>query len=485
MQNNILMKRIIFVFIFLILFTSLALGSLYFHINSKYDNIYNDYISSNSLRLELGYEVEDESIFNKRNITDLPERINKLSDTERVTGELEKLETEKDNIVLNFDIFVSNLQAEFSSYPITLDFIPADTSNIKLIEKKDVNKFNTIYRTEFRNKVVEYNKNNTTLIRPIWDVGLELELMTYEEKLSQMVVFGIPSTSLGSTETLIRNFKPGGVVFLGENISNNLLNFTNELQLTNPTHKLFISTDQEGGLVKRIWWDETLAPRDMGNTSAEDVCNNFQSRDNSLAELGINLNLGIVADYTTDSNSFIYWRTYSNDLNKVNEVVSQGVKCSTKTLNTVKHFPGHGGTTGDTHVGVEEINLTKEQWEATHLQPFKTAIDSGAKVIMIGHLKLMWVDSKNPASLSKKVIDYLRNELEFKGLIITDDVNMLTAAGYSLEDATIRAIEAGNDLLLFSNYGIDLNPMFASIIEKKVNVSDETVRRILEGKNSF
>lgn len=479
------MKKILVVLLIIFIILTTSIAGLYIFINSKYDNLYSDYILSNDLKLELGYEKDDVSIFEKKNIFDLPERIQKLESVEKVVNEKEKLQQEKDDIITNFNNFISDLKEEFSAYPINIDFIPTDTSNIKLVDKKDISKFNTEYRTEFRNRVIEYNKNNTNLIRPDWDIDLELQLMTYEEKLAQMVVFGIPGTSLGGTETLMRNFKPGGVVFLGENISNNLNNFVNEIQRTNLNHKLFISTDQEGGLVKRVWWDSTLSPRDMGNASAENICNNFASRDNTLAGLGINLNLGIVADYTSDFNSFIYWRTYSNDLNKVNEIVQQGVKCSTKTLNTVKHFPGHGATNGDTHFGVEDINLTKEEWEATHLQPFKTAIDSGAKVIMIGHLRLKWLDPENPASLSKKVIDYLRNDLGFKGLIITDDLKMLTAAGYSLEDATIKAIEAGNDLLLFSNYGIDLSPMFASIIQKRVDVSDDVVRRILKTKNSL
>lgn len=190
-----------------------------------------------------------------------------------------------------------------------------------------------------------------------------------------------------------------------------------------------------------------------------------------MSNLGFNWNFGFVADYTQDENSFIYPRIFSEDLKEIERNLKIAISCTQQNISTAKHYPGHGATDLDTHKGLAVLNdETIEEWEGSDLLPFKVAIEEDIDSIMLGHLVTTFLDDEVPASLSKEHNLYLRNTLNFDGIIITDDLIMLESAGYSLNDAYFKALLAGNDVLLSS---------ISDPIQKEEIIIDLT-QRILE-----
>ena len=159
----------------------------------------------------------------------------------------------------------------------------------------------------------------------------------------------------------------------------------------------------------------------------------------------------------------------------------------------VKHFPGHGDTEVDSHYGLPIVYKTLEELRNFEFIPFVKAIESGCDVIMVSHIILNEVDSSNPASLSKIVIsDLLRKDLEFDKVVITDDMSMGAITSImSIEEACIKSIEAGCDILLLGNAYEEIEQVINSIKLKLYNgeISEEqinkSVKRILELKKKY
>ncbi len=175
-----------------------------------------------------------------------------------------------------------------------------------------------------------------------------------------------------------------------------------------------------------------------------------------LAGLGINLNLGPVVDLDIDPNSPAIGRlerSFGRDPSRVASFARQFVDAhhDAGVLIAAKHFPGHGSAGQDTHEQAVDIAKT---WTEAELEPFRDlAADQAADVIMMGHLiHPRFSDSDRPASLSRRAVDVLRNELGFRGLVMTDDLEMAAIKDrYGIEDAAVLAVAAGADLMIFAN----------------------------------
>lgn len=281
--------------------------------------------------------------------------------------------------------------------------------------------------------------------------------MTDNQKAGQFFIFSIGGTSVDSNLKIeLEKFKPSGVIYMGYNIysKNQTSAFSKDIQKTNKEIPLFISTDQEGGVVKRVSWDNTDSEKNWINLSDEEICNQSKTRANVLNEIGINLNFAPVVDLSILGGGFINNRTISNDPNIVIKKAEIFIKCSQENnvYTTLKHYPGHGSTDQDSHFHLPQINKTKEDWLISDGKPFKGLNDS--KFIMLGHLVFNQIDSSNPATLSKILVtDILKNEFKYKGLIITDDMNMLyTSTKIQSEDMIVKALNAGVDQLLFVGF---------------------------------
>ncbi len=224
----------------------------------------------------------------------------------------------------------------------------------------------------------------------------------------------------------------------------------------------FISIDQEGGMVSRLFSGATHFPSAMavGASGIEDVAFKMGRMVGSeLRNLGINFNLAPVLDVNTNpDNPVIGVRSFSENPSKVAEMGVSYIKGlqESRVIATGKHFPGHGNTHIDSHLGLPEVTSSREKLEHTELVPFLKAIESGVMAIMSAHIIFPALDSnKIPATLSKKILtDYLRIQLGYDGLIISDALDMKAiSAKYTVKEACIKAIQAGVDLLCLSGHG--------------------------------
>ena len=296
-------------------------------------------------------------------------------------------------------------------------------------------------------------------------------------KIGQMVMTGfIPGSDFEDTlyyDLEHRNL--GGVILMGYNLENpsQISTLTSSLQAHAST-PLLIATDQEGGVVARLdernGFESTSYPIELGNLNRESVT---RAQAALMAgwfnETGLNTNLAPVADVDVNPNSPAigsYGRSFSNDP----EIVSNHCYWfysefeRRDIISALKHFPGHGSATGDSHDGFTDVTDT---WTAMELIPFKTLIDTGySDMIMTAHLYNANIDTNYPATLSKPTLTgILRDSLGFDGVIITDDMRMRAISDiYGFSESVIRAIDAGVDILLYVG-----NEKFGSSVLKQIN----------------
>lgn len=335
--------------------------------------------------------------------------------------------------------------------------------------------------------------------------------MTLEEKIGQLFIVNIEQMEPADgesykyyqiTETMKKNMEKyhvGGYIFFSRNIKTpkQTTTFINNLQKTSKI-PLFISVDEEGGAVSRIGKNKKMettyfppmkAIGDTNNpTEAFEVGNTLGIE---IGALGFNLDFAPVADLrVNESNTEIGDRSFGSDpkmvANMVSELVrglqGQGVSA------TLKHFPGHGGASGDTHKGYADITNSIQELRKVEFVPFKAGIKAGVDLIMVSHLAVTNVTNETvPASLSPLILeDILRTELGYDNLIITDALNMKSITNeYSSGDAAVTAITAGADILLMpKNFEDAYEDLFDAVKAGDIKETkiDKSVSRILRIK---
>jgi beta-N-acetylhexosaminidase len=256
---------------------------------------------------------------------------------------------------------------------------------------------------------------------------------------------------------------------------------------------LLVSTDQENGAVVRIGPPVTMLPTaaELGRGgSVQDARAAAEISGRELRAMGVNHDLAPVADVNlSPANPVLGTRTYSKDPQVAAAMTGAQVAGYQQSVAaTAKHFPGHGGTATDSHVGLPVVEHDREQWERLDAPPFRAAIAAGVDVIMTGHLVLPELDpSGQPATLSPAIVDgLLRGELGYRGVVMTDSLRMQGVRGAHPDDRIpVLALKAGADLLLMPN---DLPLAYRSVLdavhsgELTEQRIDASVRRILELK---
>lgn len=223
---------------------------------------------------------------------------------------------------------------------------------------------------------------------------------------------------------------------------------------------LFVATDQEGGWVRHVKGDTLITPGNMAIGASGYPYDSWYSAyyiSKEIKALGINLNFAPTVDlYTNHDSQIIGSRSFGEDPEKsgiLGAAFAAG-SIAAGVIPTVKHFPGHGDTSVDSHGKLPVIDIDYETFKNRELIPFLYLIKEGVPAVMSGHLSFPNIDKSGaPASLSKYFLtDILRNQLNYDGLIITDDMMMVGATAYagSLSNAFKMAIEAGNDIILSS-----------------------------------
>ncbi|WP_243232639.1 glycoside hydrolase family 3 N-terminal domain-containing protein [Microbacterium sp. CIAB417] len=246
---------------------------------------------------------------------------------------------------------------------------------------------------------------------------------------------------------------PDGLILMGDNVPG----APEQLRaLTDSVHSAsddaLIATDQEGGVVARVPWDELPSASALKDAPPAEARAAFASRARMLAQAGIDVNFGVVADVPRSEGSFIHERSYGTDPQAVADRVAAIVAAERGYVaTTLKHFPGHGAAEGDSHRAIPTTAMSLDDWRTHDAIPFAAGIDAGAELVMTGHLRYTSV-SDLPASLSPEWYAILRDDLGFEGVAVTDDLGMLLSSGdpaYADPVANaVAAIEAGADLVL-------------------------------------
>ena len=328
------------------------------------------------------------------------------------------------------------------------------------------------------------------VVEPVVNVDAieeKISKMTLEDKIEQMLILDYSMVPYGkegekdatklvdSVRNTIANHNFGGIILFRDNTvgTEQTLRLTSDMQVAatkeNKKHNipLFMCIDQEGGRVTRLATGTSM-PGNMalGAINDYDTAKEYASIiAKEVNTLGFNVDFAPVLDVNNNpSNPIIGVRSFSSDtkrVSKMGEAFIEGIQ-SEGVASTLKHFPGHGDTATDSHTGLPLINKTYDDIKQCELIPFKAGIDKGADMIMTAHIVYPKIETTKyiskktgeeitlPATLSKTILtDILRNDLGYKGIIVTDALNMgAISEHFKREDVTRYALNAGVDILL-------------------------------------
>ncbi len=318
--------------------------------------------------------------------------------------------------------------------------------------------------------------------------------------IGQLILMGIEGKSLHKEEAdFIKKENIGGIILFSKNYETpvQLAQLVNSIQKLRKDYPLFISVDHEGGRVIRFRNHFTQFPP-MLDIARLDSPKCFYSLSKIMAEelllCGINFNFSPCCDIlTNDKNIVIGDRAFGKDSETVSKFISSAIRGfqTNGMVACAKHFPGHGSTYKDSHFDLPQIDKELDEFRENEFIPFKKAIKSRVEFIMMGHLLIPFVDPSYPASLSEKWHDILRKELKFDRLIISDDLQMeAITKHYTLEEASIMALSAGSDILIYRDFE-HAKKGHQAIIEglkdKRLSTSQiyEKNNRILDCKKRF
>ena len=334
------------------------------------------------------------------------------------------------------------------------------------------------------------------------EADILLNSMTIEEKIYQMFI--IRPESILDVETVIQagdatrsalgQYPVGGIIYGADNLvdaeqtKTMIENVKSYLSIAP-----FIGVDEEGGLVARVAqklgttkFEPMYSYKDGGADAANDI---YTTIANDIKPLGFNLDFAPVADvWTNPDNQVIGTRAFSDNADEAAAMVGAAVRGlqDNGICASVKHFPGHGNTEGDSHTGFVYTSKTLDELRVCEFLPFKAGIDADADFVMVGHIIAPAVDDA-PATLSHTMVtDILKGELGYEGLVITDGMEMgAIADNYTPADAAVMAVQAGCDVILepgdFYEYA---DALMAAVRDGRISEEriDESVRKILECK---
>lgn len=328
-------------------------------------------------------------------------------------------------------------------------------------------------------------------------VDKTVESMSQTEKLGQMVMIGIQGTKVDDDSLyMLHQFHMGGVILFDRNMDSleQVKQLTSDLQAqSNEKVPLFIGIDEEGGDVVRMAEKLTPPPsqKEIGATGDIEQAKTWAIKmAKSLKDMGINVNFAPVADVGSNNK-----RSYSTDTNTVIDFVRAATKGyqQENIIYSLKHFPGIGKGRVDSHVDSSNIDASKDTLMAEDILPFKTIIDENEPndyFILVSHLKYPALDEEYPASLSSKIMtDLLRNKLGYKGIIITDDMEMGAVANHNdFRSIGVNAVKAGADIVLVCHEYEHQQEVYLGLLDA-VNSGeisqeriDESVKRIIKVK---
>ncbi|VYU49855.1 beta-hexosaminidase [Clostridium tertium] len=364
----------------------------------------------------------------------------------------------------------------------------------KTITENNNNTSSTANNLEENNEESNYVDKETNINKILEEKANKiLESMSLEEKVGQMFLIRC------NRDTAIEDinlYKVSGFILFDENINNETkesLSNTIKTYQENSLINMIIAVDEEGGTVNRLSWYPAFrsvpfySPQDLYNEGGFPlIISDTKEKATLLKSLGINMNLAPVADISTDPNDYIYSRTFGKDAEETAEYIRTVIKTmkENKIGSTLKHFPGYGNNL-DTHSDLSIDTKSYDSFLTNDFIPFKAGIDEGADSILVSHNIINSIDENLPASLSKEVHNVIRDELNFDGVIMTDDLQMSAIKNYYGEgNSAILAVNSGNDLIISSDYITQIPTVIDAVKngEIKEEVIDKAVLRVLKLK---
>lgn len=320
-----------------------------------------------------------------------------------------------------------------------------------------------------------------------------------KQKLYQMFILGLRGEDLNDNPNLVKALENGlgGVIFFTQNITTpkqfkTLIRDIENTALIPP----FLSIDQEGGRVERTEnifnCKKYLSAKFAAKKGEEFLKEQTEQISHLLKDFGINLNFAPLLDVNTNPNNpIIGERAFSDN---TDEVIKFGkIVADTYLKNEIipcaKHFPGHGDASVDSHISLPKFDLALKELEKTHIRPFK---EVDVPMIMVAHMHCCAFDKEGiPSSLSKNVIGYLKNNLNYQGLIITDDMVMGGVLNINPIEACTKAIKAGVNILLYrdsDNQTIQILDELAELAQKDKELLEnieKSYKKIIDFKNRY
>ena len=316
-----------------------------------------------------------------------------------------------------------------------------------------------------------------------------VQAMTIEDKAGQLLLV-LDSKNLLTDQTM-----SGCVLFEDDfaNKSRNEVIENIERYQSNAKYPMIIAVDEEGGSVVRVSKylrdNRFRLPQDVYKSGGMDsIISDATEKSEYLKEFGINVNLAPVADVATNEDDYIYRRSFGVDASATSNYVRNVVMAMSdiKMGSVLKHFPGYGSApgSGGTYHDSRDFNSLKNN----DLLPFKAGIEAGANSILVTNNIIDCIDNQNPATLSKNIHNLLRDDLEYNGVIMTDDVTDLNNNEFGNDsEIVIKAIKAGNDLIMTSRPQIYFESLIAAINNDELclNELDLSVLRVIAWKDSL
>ena len=325
-----------------------------------------------------------------------------------------------------------------------------------------------------------------------------LDSMTLEEKVGQVFFVRCPSENAAED---VGTYHLGGYILFGrdtkDKTANELIQAIRSYQDA-AAIPLLVGVDEEGGTVVRVSSNPNLrserfaSPQrlyDLGGM--ERITEDVREKDALLKALGFHVNLAPVADVSTNPDDFIYARSFGQDAAATAEYVSAvtAQMAADGMGSVVKHFPGYGNNV-DTHTGIAVDERPYEDFVNGDFLPFSAGFESGGgtTAVLVSHNIVECMDAGLPASLSPNVHRILREELGFDGAVMTDDLAMEAVSAYAGGGAVaVMALEAGNDLVLTTDYRVQIPKVLAAVENGDLDVSviDTACRRVLRWKQAL
>lgn len=361
-----------------------------------------------------------------------------------------------------------------------------------IVISKDKTLFTGSIKSDIKVESLESDKyKNNSLFGKYYKKSLrKLKNMSIDQKIGQLLLVRYPEEE---QKDVLKKYQFGGYLFFAKDFRNKtkdeVISMINDLQAASKI-PILTAVDEEGGVVVRVSSNPNLRSERFLSSQKLYELGGFDKikedtieKSNLLRELGLNLNLAPVVDVSTNKDDYMYERSIGQNSDITAEYAKTVISASkgSGVSYTLKHFPGYGNNI-DTHTASSIDNRSLDDIEKNDLPPFKAGIEAKAEAILVSHNIVDSIDNKNPASISPKVHKLLRKNLNFSGIVITDDLEM--GATKDIEDKSVKAILADNDLLIVTDYLESINEIKNAINNKIIteNDLDKKVLKILEWK---